>query len=223
MGLVDQSKPASFADYSEAIVPDFESNEKTLKGFKQMGPRFWLCCENRLERSKKEGAGTSGGEGTIEYMTVAAGLLMGPMRREKQEGATGSYVSQEMWAAFSSLDLGLPIGREHFGLHSQATSGSDTPVWDCCICFLRNRSVFLLQERPEKSLWRTRERLLGSLASGGEGCNLHERGRQQYTDGSSVIAFLCLTAPGALHLGTAGFLPTHKWYRLQTQFQGDQG
>ncbi|XP_040299383.1 uncharacterized protein LOC121010043 [Herpailurus yagouaroundi] len=137
-------------------------------------------------------------------MAVAAGMLMGPLRREKQEWATGSYLSHEMWAAFPSLDLGLPIGKEHFGLYSQATSGSRTPVWDHCICFLGNRSVFLWQGRLEKSLCRTKKRPLCSLASGKEGCNLHERGRQQYTDGSSVIAFLCLIAPGALHLGLLG-------------------
>lgn len=190
---------------------------RRLKRFKQMGTCFLLHCENRWKESQK-GVGTAGGEGTFEYMVVVTGMLLGPLRREKQEGATGSYLSHEMWAGFPSLDLGLPIGKEHFG---QATSGLDTPLWDHCICFLMNRSVFLLQGRPEKSLCRTRERLLCSLASGGEGCNLHERGRKQHTDDSSVIAFLCLTAPGALHLRTAGFQPTHKWYRLQTQFQGN--
>lgn len=64
VGLVDQSKFASFAGYGEAIVPDFKSNEKTLKEFGKMGPCFWLHCENRLEESQKESMGTSGGEGT---------------------------------------------------------------------------------------------------------------------------------------------------------------
>lgn len=132
MGLVDQSRLASFVGCSEAIVPDFESSKKTLKGFKQMGTCLWLHCEDRLEESQKEGVGTSGGEGTFECMAVAARMLMGPLRRGEARGSHW-LLSPMKCGQPSLLDLGLPIGKEH-RLHSQATSGLGTPVWNCCTC-----------------------------------------------------------------------------------------